>query len=273
MICKMCGREVKGAFAPGWVSVGKGGYGRVCPDCVEELGGTAMRGKKEGESEDLRRCAICRKDVPFIHPGELVINVDGKVVCPVCEKKVAKLHETAEEHRKSTGHTKEETAKEYIERVDRERREKEFEEVIERLHNERKEKELRERSAKVAEATIKFALGTHEALRGKCSCCGKAVHPSLITRVHGKYGCGTHKLCPDCYEDYRRDKAEEAAQIKMADLSIENNRLRTGLKDLEEEYESFRERTSRVWWGVAIAGVLIGSLFTLMFLNPKNNYE
>lgn len=240
MICKMCGREVKGAFAPGWVSVGKNGYGRVCPDCVEELGGTAMREK----NEDLRRCAICRKDVPFIHPGELVINVDGKVVCPVCEKKVAKLHETAEEHRKSTGHTKEEEA-------------------------EKRLQELRERSVKTAEAAIKFALGTHEALRGKCSCCGKAVHPSLITRVHGKYGCGTHKLCPDCYEDYRRDKAEEAAQIRMADLSIENNRLRTGLKDLKEEYESFRERTSRVWWGIAIAGVLIGSLFTLMFLNPK----
>lgn len=103
----------------------------------------------------------------------------------------------------------------------------------------------------------------------KCTECGKAVHPSLITRVHGKYGCEPYKLCPDCYKDYRRDKAEEAAQIKMADLSIENNRLRTRLKDLKEEYESFRERTGRVWWGVAIAGVLMGSLFTLMFLNPK----
>lgn len=272
MICKICGREVKGAFAPGWVSVGKNGYGRVCPDCVEELGGMVPREK----NEDLRRCAICGKDVPFIHPGELVINVDGKVVCPVCEKKVTKLHETAEEHRKSTGHTKEETAKEYIERADRERRGKEFDEVIERLHNERKEREaekrlqeLRERNAKAAEAAIKFANGTHEALRGKCSCCGKAVHPSLITRVLGKYGCEPNKLCPDCYKDYRRDKAEEAAQIKMADLSIENNRLRTGLKDLKEEYESFRERTSRVWWGVAVAGFAIGTLLTIMFLNPR----
>ncbi|QIG65560.1 hypothetical protein SJC23_46 [Bacteroides phage SJC23] len=129
--------------------------------------------------------------------------------------------------------------------------------------------EAKKRANRITEAEIKFANGTHEALRGKCSCCGKAVHPSLITRVHGKYGCEPYKLCPDCYKDYRRDKAEEAAQIKMADLSIENNRLRTRLKDLKEEYESFRERTSRVWWGVAIAGVLIGSLFTLMFLNPK----
>lgn len=189
---------------------------------------TEKKLKKEGEREDLRRCAICGKDVPFIHPGELVINVDGKVVCPVCEKKVAKLHEKAEEHRKGIGHTrKEETAKEYIERVDREQREKEFEELIERLYLERKEKE-------------------REAEKG---------------------------LCPDCLKKYKLEKAEaeaeEAAQLRMADLQIENNRLRTGLKDLKEEYESFRERTSRVWWGVAVAGVMIGSLFTLMFLNPK----
>lgn len=63
--------------------------------------------------------------------------------------------------------------------------------------------------------------------------------------------------------------AEEAAQIRMADLSIENNRLRTGLKDLKEEYESFRDRTRRVWWAVTIAGISIGMLLTLMFLNPK----
>ncbi|QIG65031.1 hypothetical protein SJC10_43 [Bacteroides phage SJC10] len=125
------------------------------------------------EREDLRRCAICGKDVPFIHPGEVVINVDGKAVCPVCERKVAKLHEWAEEHRKAIGHTKkEETAAEYIERLDRERKEKELQ-------------ELRDQNAKAARA----------------------------------------------------------------------------FDDLKEEYESFRERTSRVWWGIAIAGVLIGSLF------------
>ena len=116
------------------------------------------------------------------------------------------------------------------------------------------------KASRITEAEIKFANGTHEALRGKCSCCGKAVHPSLITRVHGKYGCEPYKLCPDCYKDYRRDKA---------DLSIENNRLRTGLKDLKEEYESFRERTRRVWWGVVVAGFALGSLVTLMFLNPR----
>lgn len=133
----------------------------------------------------------------------------------------------------------------------------------------RAETEAKRKASRITEAAIKFANGTHEALRGKCSCCGKAVHPSLITRVHGKYGCEPYKLCPDCYKDYRRDKAEEAAQIKMADLSIENNRIRTGLKDLKEEYESFRERTSRVWWGVAVAGFAIGTLLTIMFLNPR----
>lgn len=108
-----------------------------------------------------------------------------------------------------------------------------------------------------------------EALREQCTMCGKAVHPSLITRVHGKYGGLRDILCPDCYKDYQRDKAEEAAQIRMADLSIENNRLRTGLKDLKEEYESFRERTSRVWWGVFILGGIIGAFILLMFLNPR----
>lgn len=240
MICKMCGREVKGAFAPGWVSVGKGGYGRVCPDCVEELGGTAMREKKEGESEDLRRCAICRKDVPFIHPGELVINVDGKVVCPVCEKKVAKLHETAEEHRKSTGHTKEE------------------EEAEKRLQ------ELRERNAKAAEAAIKFALGTHEALRGRCSCCGKSVPRNELRRYNrGKYyEIFPATLCPTCFREKNMER-----DLQVSDQALKN--ATRAFDDLKEEYESFRERTSRVWWGVAIAGVLIGSLFTLMFLNPK----
>lgn len=70
-------------------------------------------------------------------------------------------------------------------------------------------------------------------------------------------------------EAKRNAKAAQEVQIKMADLSIENNRLRTGLKDLKEEYESFRERTSRVWWGVAVAGFAIGTLVTLMFLNPR----
>lgn len=235
MICKMCGREVKGAFAPGWVSVGKNGYGRVCPDCVEELGGMVPREK----NEDLRRCAICGKAVPFIHPGELVINVDGKVVCPVCEKKVAKLHETAEEHRKSTGHTKEE-------------------------ETEKRLQELRERNAKAAEAAIKFALGTHEALMDKCSCCGKSVPRNELRRYRrGKYyEIFPATLCPTCFKEKNMER-----DLQVSDQALKN--ATRAFDDLKEEYESFRERTSRVWWGIAIGGVLVGSLFTLMFLNPK----
>lgn len=123
--------------------------------------------------------------------------------------------------------------------------------------------------SKVAEAAIKFALGTHESLRERCIMCGKAVHPSLLTRVQGKYGGAPDKLCPDCLKEYKLKKAEEATQIHIADLSIENNRLRTGLKDLKEEYESFRERTSRVWWGVFILGGIVGAFILLMFLNPR----
>lgn len=133
----------------------------------------------------------------------------------------------------------------------------------------RAESEAKRKASRITEVAIKFANGTHEALREQCTMCGKAVHPSLITRVHGKYGGLPDRLCPDCLKKYNLEKAEEAAQIRMADLSIENNRLRTGLKDLKEEYESLRERTSRVWWGVAVAGFAIGTLLTLMFLNPR----
>lgn len=144
---------------------------------------------------------------------------------------------------------------------------KEIEESIEATV--RAESEAKRKASRITEAAIEFANGTHEALREQCTMCGKAVHPSLITRVHGKYGGLPDRLCPDCLKKYKLEKAEEAAQIRMADLSIENNRLRTGLKDLKEEYESFRERTSRVWWGIAIAGFAIGTLMTLMFLNPR----
>lgn len=200
---------------------------------------TGEKLKKEGEREDLRRCAICGKDVPFIHPNEVVINVDGKVVCPVCEKKVAKLHETADEHRKSIGHTKEEESA-------------------------KKLQELRDQNAKSAEAAIKFALGTHEALRGKCSCCGKSVPRNELRRYNrGKYyEIFPATLCPTCFKEKNMER-----DLQVSDQALKN--ATRAFDDLKEEYESFRERTSRVWWGVAIAGVLVGSLFTLMFLNPK----
>lgn len=59
---------------------------------------------------------------------------------------------------------------------------------------------------------------THESLREQCAMCGKAVHPSLITRVQGKYGGLPDRLCPDCLKKYKLKKAEEATQIHIADL-------------------------------------------------------
>lgn len=102
--------------------------------------------------------------------------------------------------------------------------------------------------SKVAEAAIKFALGTHESLREQCSMCGKAVHPSLITRVQGKYGGLPDRLCPDCLKKYKLKKAEEATQIYIADLSIENNRLRAKVKDLEKAHSDFSDRCFWVFW-------------------------
>ena len=119
--------------------------------------------------------------------------------------------------------------------------------------------------SKVAEAAIKFALGTHESLREQCSMCGKAVHPSLITRVQGKYGGLPDRLCPDCLKEHKLKKAEEATQIYIADLSIENNRLRTKLKDLEKAHSDFSDRCFWVFWIMLGLGVAAGIIFSNIF--------
>lgn len=193
-------------------------------------------------------CAVCGESKTV---NLLMFNY-GMCLCHRCTEIAAQsfIHDSAERKLKESERVRKETEADVEAKV-------------------RAAVEAKRKASRIAEEAIKFANGTHEALREQCTMCGKAVHPSLITRVHGKYGGLPDRLCPDCYKDYRRDKAEEAAQIRMADLSIENNRLRTGLKDLKEEYESFRERTSRVWWGVAVAGFAIGTLVTLMFLNPR----
>lgn len=119
--------------------------------------------------------------------------------------------------------------------------------------------------AKVSEAAIKFALGTHESLRERCTMCGKAVHPSRLTRVHGKYGGAPDKLCHDCLKEYKLKKAEEATQVHIADLSIENNRLRTELKDLEKEHLDFLDRCFWVFWIMLGLGVAAGIIFSNIF--------
>lgn len=128
---------------------------------------------------------------------------------------------------------------------------------------------LRDKS-KVSEAAIKFALGTHESLRERCIMCGKAVHPSLLTRVQGKYGGAPDRLCPDCLKEYKLKKAEEDTQIHIADLSIENNRLRTKLKDLEKAYSDFLNRCFWLYWlfwVLLVAGVVAGMFLAYFLFN------
>lgn len=125
--------------------------------------------------------------------------------------------------------------------------------------------EFRDKS-KVSEAAVKFALGTHEALRERCIMCGKAVHPSRLTRVQGKYGGAPDRLCPDCLKKYKLEKAEEATQIYIADLSIENNRLRTKLKDLEKEHSDFVDGCFWLSWSLLGAGVVAGMLLSYFLI-------
>lgn len=113
-------------------------------------------------------------------------------------------------------------------------------------------------------AAIKFALGTHESLRERCIMCGKAVHPSRLTSVQGKYGGAPDKLCPDCLKEYKLKKAEEATQRRMADLSIENNRLRSRLEDLANEYDRYKTGAIFYNWIAIMAGILIGGIMTFL---------
>lgn len=92
-----------------------------------------------------------------------------------------------------------------------------------------------------------------EDLQEQCIMCGKSVHPSLITMVHGKYGGAPDKLCPDCLKEYKLKKAEEDTQIHIADLSIENNRLRTKLKDLEKAHSDLSDRCFWILLGIGVA--------------------
>lgn len=100
-----------------------------------------------------------------------------------------------------------------------------------------------------------------EDLREQCTMCGKALHPSKITRVQGNPGL-PDRLCPDCLKKYKLKKAEEATQIHIADLSIENNRLRTKLKDLEKEHSDFVDGCFWLSWGLLGAGVAAGMLLS-----------
>lgn len=103
-----------------------------------------------------------------------------------------------------------------------------------------------------------------EDLREQCTMCGKAVHPSRLTSVQGKYGGLPDRLCPDCLKKHKLKEAEEATQMHIADLSIENNRLRTKLKDLEKAHSDFLDRCFWVFWAMLCVGVVAGVLGSLI---------
>lgn len=124
--------------------------------------------------------------------------------------------------------------------------------------------EDKRKASRIAEAAIKFANGTHESLMCTCPGCGKLVPRNDMKRFSRGYYYSIYpaQFCPDCHEKKCRtfDLQQSERKLEKTVQAFDN---------LKAEYESFRERTSRVWWGVAVAGFAIGTLLTLMFLNPR----
>lgn len=124
--------------------------------------------------------------------------------------------------------------------------------------------EDKRKTSRIAEAAIKFATGTHKSLMCKCPGCGKQVPRNDMKRFNrGEYyHIFPARFCPDCFREKSR-----ACDLQQTERELE--KAKQAFDDLKDEYESFRDRTSRVWCGMTIAGIAIGTLLTLMFLNPK----
>lgn len=124
--------------------------------------------------------------------------------------------------------------------------------------------EDKRKASRIAEAAIKFANGTHESLMCTCPGCGKLVPKNDMKRFNrGEYSrIFPTSFCPDCFR-------EKNLTFDLRETERGLEKARQAFRDLKGEYESFRERTRRVWWGVTIAGIAIGTLLTLMFLNPR----
>lgn len=124
--------------------------------------------------------------------------------------------------------------------------------------------ESKKRAIRVAEEAIKFANGTHESLMCNCPGCGKLVPRNNMKRFSrgGYYSIFSARFCPDCFREKSRayDLRETEKKLEKATQAFDV---------LKDEYESFRDGTRLVWWAVTIAGITLGSLLTLMFLNPK----
>lgn len=127
-----------------------------------------------------------------------------------------------------------------------------------------KESEKKRKASRVAEAAIKFANGTHESLMCNCPGCGKLVPRNDMKRFSRGYYYSVYptRFCPDCHE-----KKSRTFDLQQTERKLE--KTVQAFDNLKAEYESFRDRTGRVWWGVTIAGIALGTLLTLMFLNPR----
>lgn len=86
-----------------------------------------------------------------------------------------------------------------------------------------------------------------------CAVCGESKSINLLMFDYGV-----------CLKEYKLKKAEEATQIHIADLSIENNRLRSRLKDLANEYDRYKTGAIVSNWIAMMAGVLIGGIMTFL---------
>lgn len=128
----------------------------------------------------------------------------------------------------------------------------------------RKAVEAKRKANRIAETAIKFANGTHESLMGNCPGCGKRVPRNDMKRFSRGhyYNIFPTRFCPDCFR-------EKNLTFDLRETKRELEKARQAFRDLKDEYESFRDRTSRVWWGMLITGIAIGTLLTLMFLNPR----
>lgn len=196
-------------------------------------------------------CAVCGESKSF----NLLKFDCGVCLCHRCTEMAAQsfIHDTAERKLKESEKDVEGLSK------------AEYESMRELKDKLRKEIEAAiEAKNRVAEEAIKFANGTHESLSCKCPGCGKLVPKKDMKRFQRGHFYGTYPsmFCHDCFE-----KKNIERDIQIADQELRKSARE--LEDLKKEYESFRDRTRRVWWAVTIAGISIGTLVTLMFLNPK----
>ena len=196
-------------------------------------------------------CAVCGESKPF----NLLKFDCGVCLCHRCTEMAAQsfIHDTAERKLKESEKDVEGLSK------------AEYESMRELKDKLRKEIEAAiEAKKRVAEEAIKFANGAHESLSCKCPGCGKLVPKKDMKRFQRGHFYGTYPsmFCHDCFEKKNMER-----DIQIADQELRKSARE--LNDLKVEYEAFKEYVNRLKWAVTIAGVILGSLLTLMFLNPK----